>query len=152
MMKLIHFSSHQGSDRGLQSNRGLWARWLASLLASLVGGATLSAGFGQGSFISGWLGTAIILFISLGLMLLAWQWVKGDRLLAWMMILAFVLRLSIGLMLSWALPRFGYDTPVDKAGYVFADAYSRDSQAWTLATSTYTSLGAAFKQEFSSDE
>jgi hypothetical protein len=68
-----------------------------------------------------------------------------------MVILAFVLRLGVGLALTWALPRFGYDTPVDKAGYVFADAYTRDSQAWTLATS-HTSLGAAFKQEFISDQ
>jgi hypothetical protein len=139
MIKISHLFSKQ------------WVRWLACLLASLGLGAALSAGFGQGSFLTGWLGTTVILFVSLGLMLWAWQWAKGDRLLAWMMILAFVLRLSIGVALTWALPRFGYDTPVDKAGYVFADAYTRDSQAWTLATS-HSSLVAAFRQEFISDQ
>jgi hypothetical protein len=68
-----------------------------------------------------------------------------------MVILAFVLRLGSGLVLQWALPRFAYNSPIELAGYVFADASVRDTQAWVLASSN-ASLGSAFEQEFISDQ
>ncbi len=54
---------------------------------------------------------------------------------AWMLVLAFILRLGLGVGLSQALPVFGYDEEVPNAGYIFYDAYHRDRQAWQLAQS-----------------
>lgn len=129
----------------------LWIKLLVCLLISLGAGAALAAVDGQGLFISGWIGSSVILFFSMLLMLLAWRWAGGGRLLACMVILAFVLRLGSGLALQWALPRFAHNSPIELAGYVFADASARDTQAWVLASSN-ASLGSAFEQEFISDQ
>lgn len=49
-----------------------------------------------------------------------------------------LLRLLIGLLLYRALPVYGYDTNVQNAGYVFADAFARDYDAWELVASGKT--------------
>jgi hypothetical protein len=121
------------------------------LAASLGIGAILAAWTGTGSFIISWLGCGLLLFICLTLMWASWRAAGGGRLLAWMVILAFALRLAAGLALEWGLPRFGYDEQNQKAGYVFADAYGRDHEALALARSG-RSLGAAFSQEFVTDQ
>jgi len=51
-------------------------------------------------------------------------------------LLAFVLRVAAALLWAWALPRWGYGTPPELAGYVMADAYTRDTAAWRLAQSS----------------
>jgi len=43
-----------------------------------------------------------------------------------------LLRLLLGLLLYRALPEIGYDTEIQNAGYVFADAFARDIDAWQL--------------------
>ncbi len=50
-------------------------------------------------------------------------------------LLAFVLRVAAALLWAWALPRWGYGNPPELAGYVMADAYTRDTAAWQLAQS-----------------
>ncbi len=131
--------------------QSVWSRLLACLLVSLGLGALLAGVGGQGVFIVGWLGSSAVLLFSLVLMLLAWRWAGGGKMLAWMVVLAFILRLGTGLALEWALPRFAHNSPVEQAGYVFADAYARDTQAWKLAASNVP-IGTAFGQEFISDQ
>lgn len=66
-------------------------------------------------------------------------------------IISFMLRLLIGFILFFALPIFGYDEAPPRAGYLYLDAFQRDSDAWTLASSGL-SLTSAFQNEFYTDQ
>jgi 4-amino-4-deoxy-L-arabinose transferase-like glycosyltransferase len=64
---------------------------------------------------------------------------------------AFILRFGLGITASTFLPQIGYDSKPQQAGYLFFDAYRRDSQAWDLAQSGKP-LSRAFDQKFASDQ
>jgi hypothetical protein len=67
-------------------------------------------------------------------------------------LIAFFLRLGIGVALTLLLPVFGYqDNAEHHAGYFYTDSSIRDNQAWTLATSG-ESLVSAFSGRFSGDQ
>src|SRR5512140_503815 len=66
-------------------------------------------------------------------------------------IFAFILRMGLGVAASTLLPRVGYDSKPQQAGYIFFDAYRRDTQAWELARSDKP-LMRAFDSKFSSDQ
>ena len=93
------------------------------------------------------------LLSGLSLYTLGWLWHKlgGSRVLAWTVFLAFLLRLSIGMLLFIALPVVGYDEDPTNAGYLYLDAYRRDGDAWRLAESGEP-LGMAFQEEFTTDQ
>ena len=75
----------------------------------------------------------------------------GDRKLTIAVLSAFFLRLLIGLLLFSLLPSIGYDEPYNNTGYLYLDAYQRDTDAWDLAQST-APITAAFQEEFSTDQ
>lgn len=131
------------------------SRYILYLMISILGGAALgvllSALMPGGFSLTGFTAAGGLAAISLFFLILAWQWGGAGKILAWMMGLAFLLRLVIGVGLSLALPVFGYDTPTQNAGYIFLDAYQRDQQAWQLAHSG-DSLLLAFGDEFFSDQ
>lgn len=120
-------------------------------IASLILGGMTQAVTAQGNF---WLGflAAFILTFTVGSALL-YFWVKAGRgkALAWMMVIAFLIRLFLGIFLNWGLPRFGYDTAPQRAGFVFEDAYRRDENAWALAQSGDSAL-RAFSDEYGTDQ
>ncbi len=66
-------------------------------------------------------------------------------------LLAFLLRLGLGAFAYFALPQIGYGSEPEQAGYLFLDAYHRDSQARELALSDQP-LVKAFDEKFSSDQ
>jgi 4-amino-4-deoxy-L-arabinose transferase-like glycosyltransferase len=67
-------------------------------------------------------------------------------------LLAFVLRMGLGVAAATLLPQVGYETSKpQQAGYLFFDAYRRDNQAWDLAQSSKPLL-RAFDSKFSSDQ
>lgn len=66
-------------------------------------------------------------------------------------IFAFLLRMGVGLAAITWLPQVGYETKPQQAGYLFFDAYRRDSQAWELAQSTKP-LSKAFDEKYASDQ
>jgi 4-amino-4-deoxy-L-arabinose transferase-like glycosyltransferase len=66
-------------------------------------------------------------------------------------LLAFLLRLGLGVTASTLLPQVGYESKPQQAGYLFLDAYRRDNQAWDLAQSSKPLL-RAFDDKFSSDQ
>lgn len=104
--------------------------------------------------LSGWPTYAALCAISAGLIWLTWRWVvgrTGPRWLAVVLGFALALRLSVGVALVYALPRFGHDTKPQQAGYVFYDAYTRDTDAWSLATSD-EGLLSAFTEQRRSDQ
>lgn len=110
-------------------------------LVSLAGGALLGAviaALSPGSFWNGWLAAGLLSALSLFALISAWTWAVKDpavnrRLLAWLIIAAFALRLLTGVGLSLALPVYGYDQDCQKAGYLFKDACARDREAFSIA-------------------
>jgi hypothetical protein len=58
---------------------------------------------------------------------------------------AFLLRLVLGTFFALALPEWGYDQPVQKAGYIYSDAYTRDMLAWQMSVENQP-VAAAFQQ------
>ena len=64
---------------------------------------------------------------------------------------AFMLRLGLGITASRLLPSVGYVSKAQQAGYLFFDAYRRDSQAWDLAQSSKPLINA-FNGKFSTDQ
>ncbi len=71
--------------------------------------------------------------------------------LGWLVVGAAVLRLGAGVLWFSALPAVGYDTPMQRAGYVMEDAHRRDQAAWALAQSGEPLL-SAFTQPHLSDQ
>lgn len=78
-------------------------------------------------------------------------WSNAGRTLAWVIALAFFLRLGVGVALHLALPVYGHEDEDDRAGYVFTDAHRRDNQAWKLAISEYPVIDA-FSKQYGSDQ
>jgi hypothetical protein len=76
---------------------------------------------------------------------------NATKILAWIIVLAFALRLFVGFGVHLGLPIYGYTDEDDQAGYVFTDAHLRDNQAWSLASSDRPILDA-FSKKFASDQ
>jgi hypothetical protein len=96
--------------------------------------------------------TVLFLAGALGLLLLAWRRAGSVRSLAWIMLAAFILRLGVSLVLSWALPAYGYPgNQAQQMGYYYIDGQRRDSAAIALARSDEPLL-SVFKQEVVSDQ
>ncbi|PWH12195.1 MAG: hypothetical protein DDG60_14225 [Anaerolineae bacterium] len=68
-----------------------------------------------------------------------------------LIVVAFLLRLGLGLFSQIGLAQVGYGSETERAGYLFLDAYNRDSQARALARSGEPLL-KAFDEKFSSDQ
>lgn len=128
----------------------LWP-WVAGvvLVTALLAGADPS-----GPPFSGWVAYGVITILGAGLLGGTWHWVAGEdrpRWLASALGLALGLRLLVGWGLEVALPIWGYDQPIQRAGYVFYDASKRDNDAWALAASDKP-LTAAFSPRYTSDQ
>jgi hypothetical protein len=77
---------------------------------------------------------------------------SGGRTLAWIVALAFALRLAGGVAANVLLPVYGYtDSKDNQAGYTYTDARKRDEQAWGLAISGKPIVDA-FGGNYSSDQ
>jgi len=122
------------------------------LPTSLGLGAVLSI-LSPGAWAIGWLAFSFVLLLGLSAIAALWRRAGGERVrtLGWILLLAFLLRLGLGMVLTYVLPAFGNDNPVDRAGYVFRDAYNRDTQAWTLASSA-DPIRKAFDKGYSTDQ
>ena len=104
------------------------------LPTSLLLGLALSL-FGPGTWWIGWLAYfALLVLGSLALSAL-WRSAGGGRSLAWMLGLAVLLRLVVGVFFSSVLPVYGDNNEPNRGGYIYRDAYTYDNQAWGLAAS-----------------
>jgi len=117
---------------------------------SLFLGAFLSI-LQPGSFWIGWLSFSSLLLLSFYLFTLLHRWAGSERALAWMITLAFALRLFVGVGVYLALPVDGYSDEDDRAGFLFTDAHRRDDQAWVLAQSD-ESIFSAFNKTYHTDQ
>jgi hypothetical protein len=114
--------------------------------ASLVLGA-LFASMQNGGFLS----FSFLFLLSIVLLKTTHNWSKAGKTLGYIIALAFLLRLTVGVALHLALPVYGYPDADDRFGYVFTDAHTRDNQAWKLAASEHPVLDA-FSSKYSSDQ
>jgi hypothetical protein len=120
-------------------------------LASLGVGALFQLILAQGAFWRGFLTASFLIFIC-GLILYAAWWLAGKgKALAWFLLIAYMLRIALGVFFAWGLPRFGYDEPTQKAGFVFFDAFRREASAWELANSNEP-LISAFSDKYGTDQ
>ncbi|MBG0771702.1 MAG: hypothetical protein H0S82_08330 [Anaerolineaceae bacterium] len=118
---------------------------------SLALGAGIQGVVGVGRFLPGFVAGSLITFFGLFIMLIVWHWAGSGKGLAWMMLVAFGLRIVLAVFLIVGLPNFGYDNDEQQAGFVFNDAYRREGTAWALAQSD-DSLLKAFDDELGSDQ
>lgn len=118
---------------------------------SLILGSIFQLATAAGEFLPGFLAASLLIFICWMIIYLAWCLSGREKILAWMMVAAFVLRLVLGMFLAWGLPQYGYDEDPQKAGFVFEDAYRRESDAWHLAKSE-APLVKAFGDEYQTDQ
>jgi hypothetical protein len=114
--------------------------------ASLVLGAWF-ASMQNGSFLS----FSCLFLLSIVLLKMAHTWSKAGKTLGYIIALAFLLRLGVGVALHLALPIYGHNDEDDRAGYVFTDAHNRDNQAWNLAISERPIVDA-FSEKYASDQ
>jgi len=123
--------------------------WILPVSLSL--GALLSL-LQPSNWLIGWLAFSVSLFFAFLIFVLLHAWAGGGRILAWMIALAFALRLLIGVGVHMVLPIDGYpDDPDDSAGFLFTDAHRRDEQAWDLAGSDEPII-SAFNKTYHTDQ
>jgi len=107
--------------------------------------------------LEGWLNWRGLLatFLLLGLALFCLdaleKWCGHEDWCGRVALLAFLLRLVLGVALFLLLPVVGYDTPQQQAGYLYYDAFKRDAQAWDLAISS-APIASALGGTFSADQ
>ncbi len=119
--------------------------------ASIALGGLITVLMDQKNRLFGWLITSLLLGLSFFVLFLLFRKAGSARLLGWMMVVAFFLRLGLGITLMKALPVVGYDTEQQKAGYVFYDAFRREWQAMDIARSDKPIL-SVFSKKYATDQ
>ncbi len=110
--------------------------------------AAIFALFEKGNYFSAWLSAALIFFFGISALFALWSWTGKSRKLLLIIALALLFRLVAGVVLETFLPINGYqDSEQQQAGYVFYDAYRRDTAAYDLAQSDAPLLSAFSKSE-----
>jgi hypothetical protein len=104
-----------------------------------------------GIFWIGWLAYSFMVTIGLVMVSTLWRSCGASRILGLILLMTVILRLGLGMAFSFILPPYGNDNEVHNAGYIFRDAYTRDTQAWNLASSS-GSLWSAFDRSTSGDQ
>lgn len=104
-----------------------------------------------GNQLIGWLNFSSLLTLSFLLFNYLHRWAGGGQMLAWMVALAFLLRLASGVGIYLALPVDGYQDEDDRAGFIYTDAHRRDDQAWDLAQSGEP-IFSAFNKSYHTDQ
>lgn len=122
---------------------------IGAVIAWLGGMVPLSAA--KGFTLTGWAAASLLAAISIFLILLAWNWAGRLKSILIIMLVAFFLRLGLGVTLSLGLDKWGHANMENEAGYLFLDPYRRDTDAWKLAQSG-DSLVNAFREGFSNDQ
>ncbi len=118
----------------------------------LGGGGLLAIIDGRGNFLAAWGAYTLLFALAAAAIYGAWKVSGSDKATLAPAQLAFGARLALGGLLLIFLPTLGYANSAEhQAGYVFHDAYIRDTQAWELATSS-DPLSDAFSGDYSGDQ
>ena len=138
----------------LRSSRLLWGLGIVLLLLLAILLAWISNGYSE---VGGWISFLVIEIIAAALVLACWRVTSRVEKqpypvkFAYLLFLAVIIRLAIGVLWFIMLPAHGHDSPPEQAGYVLADAYQRDQAAWDLAKSE-DPLWSAFRSRRSIDQ
>lgn len=124
---------------------------LVSIGFGILTGGLLALAFPSGAWLRSWLAYGAVCVPACAALVLAWRGLGAGRGLAWMLVLAFGLRVVFGAALQALLPLHGNGSEPELHGYLFYDAYARDQAAWNLAQSGQ-SLAAAFDGEYADDD
>ena len=123
---------------------------LLAMTGAVLGGLVAWINPGGNAFVA-WLGGTLLSISCLVCLFLVWKKMNGTRLLAICIGISVVLRILVGFGLTWSLPIWGHKEEPPRHGYIYLDAYRRDTDAWNLAQSG-DSLTASFGEEFISDQ
>jgi hypothetical protein len=118
------------------TERRRWVRTCAAgTAAALLVGAALAIVDPRGDFLRAWLAYGIVGLVGALILVTAWKRVgRGAPSTVMIAVLvALGLRLVIGTILVRVLPVAGYPTEPQQAGYVYWDAYKRDTDAWNIS-------------------
>lgn len=121
-----------------------------SLGMGLVLGAAIGA-FSPSPFWRGFVAAGLLAALCSFALIRLWRGMGESRSLAIIMSVAFLLRMLAGIVIMQVLPCAGYDTEVQRAGFVYSDAYERDTEAFRIA-STGASLAEPFTSQLKSDQ
>lgn len=124
---------------------------LIAVLTGIVTGGLLAILFPVGNWWIGWLTGAVLMALATFVLASSPRFLEVGKQGVWLVLAAFAIRLIIGIGLTLLLPVWGYDNEVQQAGYVFKDAYQRDSAAWQLVESGQSSFDV-FGSEFFTDQ
>ncbi len=127
------------------------AFWIIGLSVMIIA-ALLALLDGSGNFLHGWIAYLVIMVIAAVSIFGFWKVVGANVQVTTSALVSFSVRLVIGVALTLLLPIVGYQNNVEhQAGYVYTDAYNRDNQAWSLATSTEP-ISSAFSGQYPGDQ
>lgn len=124
------------------------------LLISLIAAAILSAVssfFQPAPYLNACLSAGILLWLGFFVGLRLWRGFGSAKSMAILMTVTFLLRFGLGIFLHAELPELGYDNEVQNAGFVYSDAFTRNAQAFSLASSE-DSLFSAFSNTLQGDQ
>jgi hypothetical protein len=122
------------------------------IIPASVGLGALLAVFQPEFYMTGWLAFSVVILLGLLILVALWRWAGGGRTLAWIIALAFLVRIAAGIALTTLLPVIGSGSDQQQAGYVFTDSWRRDNDAWALARSEVPVWSGSQSQEFVGDQ
>jgi hypothetical protein len=125
--------------------------WIITILVIILA-SLLAFMDSSGNWVQSWFVYLVMLGLGIASIYGVWKVVKASPQATTVAIIAFSIRLVIGIALATLLPIVGYqNNPEHLSGYVYTDAYIRDGQAWDFATSG-NPLGQAFSGQYSGDQ
>lgn len=113
-------------------------RWIFDLVLSLLSGLFLAgilSTFCLGNFWQSFFAFGVFSWLGLFALIRTWRFFGAERALAILLAVALILRLTVAVIGSAGLPKWGYDNEVNRAGFFYSDAYDRDRIAFQLAIS-----------------
>ncbi len=119
-------------------------------IAAVLGGVVCLVNPGEKPLL-GWLGSALFSFIFLFGIIYAVEKLNVPKKVKVITIVNFALRVLVGIALFLMLPIWGYEEETPQAGYLYLDAYRRDTDAWQIASSG-GSVFKGFQDEFYTDQ
>lgn len=106
-----------------------------------------------GDFYKGWFAAFVLCIPAFILLQIVWNWGGRSRMLAGMMLVAWILRLGFGMTAQKLLPIYGYrEEPQQKQGYLFDDAYRRDEEAWRIVQDEDPTFFEPLTRKFNNDQ
>ena len=124
---------------------------IISLVVSFVLGSIAVSIYGANHFWQGVPGAVLLVFLSCLALYAAWRVADQNKLVGWVMVVSFLIRLLLGVGFTVWLPEYGYDTPQQNNGYLFRDAFERDQESWGY-TYNDESLLRVYKVGFDTDQ